>query len=226
MVESKRQFRETKVFDVLAAAPIIGWYGFAVVGIAIKNARYIASLPVDLDWKGFLDLGSQLAIAVFLRLQVILFLIRVLPIETASGLVPRVAAFVGANLALVFLALPRVVLSPAVEALSTAIVLFGTLACVVTAFSLGRAFSILPQARRFVASGPYRLVRHPLYLAEQVATWGLMIQFEQPWAALLALAILAAQFPCMYYEEQVLKKAFPAYSEYAARTKRFIPGVY
>jgi protein-S-isoprenylcysteine O-methyltransferase Ste14 len=91
---------------------------------------------------------------------------------------------------------------------------------------LGRAFSILPQARQFVSSGPYRFVRHPLYLAEQIATWGLMLQFEQPWAVLIALGSLALQFPRMRFEEEILQQVFPDYALYAARTRKIVPGIY
>jgi len=100
------------------------------------------------------------------------------------------------------------------------------LASIAAALTLGRAFSVLPQARLFVTNGPYKLVRHPLYLAEQIGNFALVMQFKQPWAALVALASLAAQFPRMHYEEQILRATFPQYNEYAARTWRFIPGIY
>ena len=226
MPGAKKPFLESKAFDVLATAPLIVWYGFAVAGIGIRSVRLISSLPSGADWRALLDLGSQLATALFLGLQVVLFLVRRLPLAKAPGIAPRIAGVVGANLALAFLALPRTSLSPPIETLSTAIVLLATLASVVIAFRLGRAFSILPQARSFVASGPYRLIRHPLYLAEQIGTWGLMLQYVQPWAVLIALASLAAQFPRMHYEEQILRETFPEYAAYAARTKRLVPGVY
>ena len=226
MPGAKKPFLESKAFDVLATAPLIVWYGFAVAGIGIRSVRLISGLPSWPDWSAFLDLGSQLATALFLGLQVVLFLVRRLPLAKAPGIVPRIAGVVGANLALAFLALPRASLSRTIEALSTTIVLLATLASVVVAFRLGRAFSILPQARSFVASGPYRLIRHPLYLAEQIGTWGLMLQYVQPWAVFIALASLAAQFPRMHYEEQILRETFPEYAAYASRTKRLVPGVY
>ncbi|MGZ5935613.1 MAG: methyltransferase family protein [Rhizomicrobium sp.] len=226
MPGAKKPFLESKTFDVLATAPLIVWYGFAVAGIGIRSVRLISDLPSWPDWHVLIDLGSQLATALFLGLQVVLFLVRRLPLAKAPGIAPRIAGVVGANLALAFLALPRASLSPPIEALSTTIVLLATLASVVVAFRLGRAFSILPQARSFVASGPYRLIRHPLYLAEQIGTWGLMLQYVQPWAVLIALASLAAQFPRMHYEEQILHETFPEYAAYASRTKRLVPGVY
>ena len=37
---------------------------------------------------------------------------------------------------------------------------------------LGRSFGVVPRARRLVRSGPYRYVRHPLYVAEFVCMAG------------------------------------------------------
>ena len=42
---------------------------------------------------------------------------------------------------------------------------------------LGKSFSIIPQARRLVREGPYSVVRHPLYLAEEVALLSCLLRF-------------------------------------------------
>ena len=219
-------FTQTKAFDLLAASPLVVWYCFSVVGLAIKSHPQIAIVASHTEGKLLLDLGSQLASMVFLGLQIVLFLIRRLPIEKAQGWFPRFGALVGSNLQLLFLTLPRSHPGTSLEVLSTLLVLVGTSAAIYVAFHLGRAFSVLPQARHLVTSGPYRVVRHPLYLAEQIATWGVMLQFMQPWSILITIASFAAQFPRMHYEEQVLGSAFPSYANYAAHTRRLIPGLY
>ena len=43
---------------------------------------------------------------------------------------------------------------------------------------------------------------------------------------LIALASIAAQFPRMHYEEEILRASYPGYAAYEARTKRLIPGIY
>ena len=81
------------------------------------------------------------------------------------------------------------------------------------------------EARVLVTTGAYRFVRHPLYVAELTGMIGNVILFQQPWAALLAVAVIALQVARAHFEEQVLAEAFPEYAAYRARTKRFIPFV-
>lgn len=91
---------------------------------------------------------------------------------------------------------------------------------------LGRCFGILPDVRGLVVRGPYRLVRHPLYLGELTAAFGIAVGSRQPWAAAGAwLVCVGIQIARTHYEEANLRAQFPAYAEYAARTKRILPGI-
>ena len=94
------------------------------------------------------------------------------------------------------------------------------------ALVLARSISIMPEARRLITTGPYTLVRHPLYLGEIVATAGLALQYLMPWALLLLGLHCMFQFERMRYEERVLAQAFPHYRDYMAQTARLVPGVY
>ncbi|HKV67539.1 MAG TPA: isoprenylcysteine carboxylmethyltransferase family protein [Gaiellales bacterium] len=91
---------------------------------------------------------------------------------------------------------------------------------------LGRCFGILPDVRGLVTRGPYRLVRHPLYLGELTAVLGIVLGSRRP---LLAggtwLVCVGLQLARTTYEERNIRAEFPQYDEYAARTKRLIPGV-
>jgi protein-S-isoprenylcysteine O-methyltransferase Ste14 len=89
--------------------------------------------------------------------------------------------------------------------------------------NLGRSFSIIPQARALVTTGPYAIVRHPLYLAEEIAIVGAVVQFYSP-AALILLAVhIGLQLMRISFEEELLSQAFPDYGSYAGRTPRLIP---
>jgi protein-S-isoprenylcysteine O-methyltransferase Ste14 len=88
---------------------------------------------------------------------------------------------------------------------------------------LGRCFGVLPEARGLVTSGPYRRVRHPVYLGELGASLGLAIASPSLGSALLLAVFAAAQAVRMVYEERALAEAFPAYHAYAACTPRLLP---
>jgi len=91
---------------------------------------------------------------------------------------------------------------------------------------LGRSLSILPEGRRLVTDGPYRWVRHPLYVTEEIAVLGIFLQFLDGAAAAILLVHLAFQFLRMHEEEIVLERAFPEYEAYRRGTpSRLIPGL-
>ena len=91
---------------------------------------------------------------------------------------------------------------------------------------LGRCFGILPDVRGLVTRGPYRFVRHPLYLGELTAVLGVVLGSREPlWAGLTWLVCVGLQLVRTGYEERNIRAEFPEYDEYAARTKRLIPGV-
>ena len=109
---------------------------------------------------------------------------------------------------------------------STLLVLFGSAAAVYTLLRLGRSFSLMAEARGLVTSGPYRLVRHPLYLAEELAIIGISMQFFSLSTAFVLALQIAFQLRRMRNEEAVLVENFPEYAQYRARTARLIPGIY
>jgi protein-S-isoprenylcysteine O-methyltransferase Ste14 len=109
---------------------------------------------------------------------------------------------------------------------STLLVLFGSAAAVIALVRLGRSFSMMAEARRLVTSGPYRFVRHPLYLAEELAIIGISMQFFSLSSAFVLAVHIAFQLRRMYNEEAVLTETFPEYAAYQQRTARLLPGIY
>jgi protein-S-isoprenylcysteine O-methyltransferase Ste14 len=109
-----------------------------------------------------------------------------------------------------------------------ALILGGLVFSIASVSFLGRCFGVLPDARGLVTGGPYRLVRHPLYLGEIVAIFGMTVASANPALAGAALAVLAiTQALRARYEEATLRAAFPGYADYAARTRfRIFPGLY
>ena len=88
---------------------------------------------------------------------------------------------------------------------------------------LGRSFGVVPQARKLVRSGPYRYVRHPLYVGEFITFTGALLTVVTPFSALVFGFFVAVQTYRALQEEKVLKDAFPDYESYMAQAGRFTP---
>jgi protein-S-isoprenylcysteine O-methyltransferase Ste14 len=226
LLDDRSPGHDSRLKDIASAAPLIVLYLF-VLAVSLPAFRNkFAPLATAITPTLLLQLLLQLLTLAFIALQIGLFLFRRLPVRKAPGLLPRLAGAVGSNMGPLFLFLPSA--QPGVTTLlvSNAIVATGLAGSVLCIAFLGRSFSILPQARGLVSNGPYRFVRHPLYLSEAVTTVGICCQYLQPWSVLLALGTFAVQLVRMHYEEMVLNEAYPSYRNYSARTVRLIPGVY
>jgi protein-S-isoprenylcysteine O-methyltransferase Ste14 len=93
----------------------------------------------------------------------------------------------------------------------------------VAVLALGRCFGVLPEARGLVTSGPYSVVRHPVYLGELGACAGLVLAAPTYWNLVVAAVFAGAQAVRMRLEERALTEEFPEYASYAARTPRLVP---
>jgi len=92
--------------------------------------------------------------------------------------------------------------------------------------TLGKSFGVAPQVRRLVSKGPYRFVRHPLYVGEMASLAGAVI-FSPTIAKVAIIAATAAlQAYRAVQEERLLEKNIPEYADYRKRTKRFVPGLF
>ncbi|MGD0867778.1 MAG: isoprenylcysteine carboxylmethyltransferase family protein [Rhizomicrobium sp.] len=220
-------FTGAKVYDLLAASPLILWYAFCVIQQVPQLLDELASIWVrEQQFLPIIDLLSKFSVFLFTAVLIGLLVARRTPSAKAQGFFPRIAAFLGCYLGVAILVLPRHPVGWAVEVASTAFILGGMTFALYGLLWLGRSISIMSEARQLVIGGPYGLVRHPLYLGEQLALVGVSLQYMSP----VALALLALQFSFQLYrmgfEEQVLSENFPEYEAYKARTARLIPGVY
>jgi protein-S-isoprenylcysteine O-methyltransferase Ste14 len=88
---------------------------------------------------------------------------------------------------------------------------------------LRNRFSIVPEARGLVVSGPYELVRHPIYLGEITAGLGLVLPTLLSLHMVIFAVFLGAQVGRTYYEERILRRSYPEYAEYSRHTHRLLP---
>ena len=115
---------------------------------------------------------------------------------------------------------------PEIVLLADFMIVLGMILSIYSLASLGRSFSIIPQARKLVQSGPYRLVRHPLYLGELIGLFGIVLVGLTILKVALFLLIVTSQVYRAFQEEKLLTNAFSEYKDYCLKTARFIPGVF
>jgi protein-S-isoprenylcysteine O-methyltransferase Ste14 len=87
-------------------------------------------------------------------------------------------------------------------------------------------FNIRPDPKdgaALVCHGPYRHVRHPMYLAVLLFAVGVTIGFDAAWRwAVLALLAVVLHFKARH-EERALAARYPDYAAYARRTPALLP---
>ena len=81
--------------------------------------------------------------------------------------------------------------------------------------------------QRVISTGPYAVVRHPMYAGALVMLAGIPIALGSWWGLLVLLAILPMLIWRMLDEERFLARNLPGYSEYQRRVRyRLIPQVW
>lgn len=94
---------------------------------------------------------------------------------------------------------------------------------------LNRSLSVMPRPTDdavLIQEGVYRRLRHPIYAGLILAAlgWGLLTASALAIGLSLVLALLLDLKARR--EEVWLRERYPGYSAYAARTRRFVPGLY
>jgi protein-S-isoprenylcysteine O-methyltransferase Ste14 len=90
--------------------------------------------------------------------------------------------------------------------------------------TLRRSFSMMPEARALVTSGPFKRMRHPLYAGHSFAFLGYALLHWSP-AALVGYGLfVAGQIIRARMEEAKLQESFPEYAAYKKKVPAFFPG--
>ena len=104
--------------------------------------------------------------------------------------------------------------------------LAGLILSVVSLLQLGRSFGIVAADRGIVAEGPYRLVRHPAYLAYAIGEIGYLFQSLTIWNATIIGVSWICQLDRIRAEEELLSLN-PEYVSYKEKVRyALIPGVW
>jgi protein-S-isoprenylcysteine O-methyltransferase Ste14 len=215
--------RYNSVFDWAARLTLASVFTL----FAFSNAVWIIHAVSDGKPHGsdhiLLNIAARASSTLFVALVAATTLTRLPALRKAAGLEPRIVALLGTFLLTVLGMLPRNELSPIALVASCSLIVVGMLSSFIVLHWLGKAFSIMAEARRLITHGPYALVRHPLYICEEIAVIGIFIQVASPVALIILIAQGVFQIRRMLNEERVLKATFPDYEDYARRTPRLIP---
>ena len=119
--------------------------------------------------------------------------------------------------------------APALQAIAVALVIAGLGFCAWARLTLGTNWSgtvVLKDDHELIQSGPYALVRHPIYSGMLTMVAGTALDYP----AVFSFSALGAIFVVFYVrsgrEERLMAEHFPdQYPAYRARTKALIPFV-
>ena len=116
---------------------------------------------------------------------------------------------------------------PLLPDVATAVLSFAGLCLVIAGkVVLGRSFGLVPANRGVVASGPYLLVRHPIYSGYLITHIGFLLAHPSVWNIVLLGVADTALIVRALYEERILARD-ERYREYCGRVGwHLVPGVF
>jgi len=83
------------------------------------------------------------------------------------------------------------------------------------------------QGQQVISTGPYAIVRHPMYVGVVVFYLASPIALGSWWAFIPAAVILPILVVRILNEEQILERDLPGYKEYKLKTRyRLLPGIW
>ncbi len=168
----------------------------------------------------------RILLSAFYIMAIILLLIRSDAKARSERVAPRLAAYLGTLLPFLLSYVGGSEVSPGLEIFAVALMTLGISFAVLSLITLGRSFGVEPQVRTLVRRGPYRFVRHPIYVGEIVALAGAVCFSPSLPRAGIVLAIVVIQIYRAVQEERLLEANIPEYAEYKKARKRFVPGLF
>lgn len=224
--ELRRRLDGSVIYDWTMRFPVIAYCSFMLSRDIFAFYQQVLHDPTALE-----QFDSGVVIAMLARISQWMFIIllsiqplfRLRAIGKSEEILPRVVAMLAMCIPLAFLELERAPPSISFNLAAIILSLVANVMCLVTVSFLGRSLSVMPEARRLVRSGPYGIVRHPLYPCEILATGAVVLQYRSLPAVGLLLLLIVLQVMRAQGEEKVLARAFPGFAAYRAQTSFMIP---
>jgi len=168
------------------------------------------------EYEKFISKPLWLAETLIFLVMAVAFVVRRNPVERSRGVKLIVVPILGGLLPFALLTTPpdmALLNNPALrDALFMAMTLFTALT-VWGLWWLRRAFSITVEAREVVSGGPYRFIRHPVYLGELLTAATVLMLRPSALNILIYVLFFAIQLKRSKWEEQILIRNFPEYEE-------------
>ena len=208
----------------------LAFWGFLLVGVARRIPEW-AVLLVREGWSLIpaLELVRHCLTLAFIAMVGSVYLTRIRAVgrargwwETAFPMFVFLAGIGGVAVLVLFRVPPR----PAQVLAGLLLACLGICVSLWALSHLRNSFSILAEARRVVTSGPYRHVRHPLYLGEAATMLGLCFTIGTVSALLFWAVINGLQLARARVEEKKLARELPEYRLYREKTRFILPGLY
>jgi protein-S-isoprenylcysteine O-methyltransferase Ste14 len=100
-----------------------------------------------------------------------------------------------------------------------ALAVLGLSGVILARHTLGKSFSVTPQARALVTTGIYSRIRNPIYIFAEFAVLGLTLMLWKLYFLLVMIVLIPIQMLRAKKEAQVLEAKFgEEYREYRRRT--------
>ena len=207
----------------------LGVFGFLVAiqaELAASGVQHAVQAPLDRAETMYL-LNRLLTLAFFTFLLVI-YAVRSRAVASDHNPIAIAAAMLGSFILYALWLFPGGPRSANLLLLGVSDILLasGMIWAIYSLSYLRNRFSIVPEARGLVTSGPYQFARHPIYLGEIMAGFGLVLPTILTVHLGVFVVFVGAQILRTFYEERVLRRAYPQYAAYARQTRRLIPFIF
>jgi protein-S-isoprenylcysteine O-methyltransferase Ste14 len=226
---SQRRVLARRALTVIAPALVLGWLGLSQVEVVVRGW---AAFDATRSWTVVSEIIRSALYAAFV-LGAAITLLSSKSARARDG--RRVAVVTSLTATFLMVGLSFMPAGPFlwrasanVEEFGLALTVTGAFIALVAFLNLGANFSIAPEARDLVVTGPYRLLRHPIYFAELVMIDGIVVGSARLTTLIGAIGVLGLQIYRIAVEEKLLRENFPrTFAEFTTRTSyRLVPLVW
>ena len=220
------RIEQSRLYDWTMRLPIVLYSAYVLAHDVIAFCGEVAEDPAP--WT-HADTGMIIATLarvsqwMFVALLAVLPLLRHRPIAKSTAVLPRLAALVTVCIPPLCVLLDRAPPNLLCNLIAAVAGISASVLGALTLSFLGRSFSVMPEARRLVTTGPYSIVRHPLYLFELLGVVGILLQVRSLAGIGLLALIVALQIARARWEEAVLDRAIPEFAAYRRQVPFLIP---